>query len=101
LKIRCPRACSPSRSLLEVRFLWVLMSLDFWFLIRLHRARLFNEAKQPTYDTDADTGRSCLLNSLESPLVMASLPGAWIIVYGAYVVFILCFKPFFKLALWI
>jgi hypothetical protein len=30
---------------------------------------------------------------------MASLPGAWIIVFEAFVVFILLFKPFFKSAL--
>jgi hypothetical protein len=45
LRIRCPRACSPSRSLLEVRFLRVLVSLDLSSPIRLHMARLFNETE--------------------------------------------------------
>jgi hypothetical protein len=75
-----------------VRILRVLVSLDLRSLIRLHGMRLFNKVKQPPYDTSADMGGSCPygcpLNSLESLLAMVSLPGAWIIVFGAYVVFI-------------
>jgi hypothetical protein len=121
LKIRCPRACSPSRSLPNVRFLWVLVSLDLRYLIRLQRARLFNKVEQPPYDTGGSCPYGCPLNSLESPLAMVSLPSVWIIAYGcplnslesplaamvslpgvsilifgAYLVFIVRLKPFFK-----
>jgi hypothetical protein len=40
-----PPCLSPSRSLPEVRFLRVLVSLDLRCLIHLHRARLFSEAE--------------------------------------------------------
>jgi hypothetical protein len=48
---RCPSVSSPSRSLLELRFLRVLVSMNVGSLIRLYRVRVFDQAVHMTHGT--------------------------------------------------
>jgi hypothetical protein len=55
---RCPSAISPSRSLLEVRFLRVLVSRNVGSLICLHWVEVFDKEMCLTHGTTGPYGRS-------------------------------------------
>jgi hypothetical protein len=113
-----PRACFTSRSLLELRFLRIPVSLDLWFVICLHKAELFKGTKptdrlymhrygqalpvlvlvklhgaSPREALPPRWAYWCSLNSLELIRVRLFHPGTWIIILESFVIFNLRIYP--------
>jgi hypothetical protein len=56
-----PSACSPSRSLLEVRFLRVVVSVNVGYHICLRVVKVFDEAESVPHGTNMRYGRALLV----------------------------------------
>jgi hypothetical protein len=71
----CPYASSPSKTLLEVRFLWVLVSMNAGSLIRLHGVKVLDRAVSTIHGTAGWYGQAMAIPVLANAFV------AWLLAW--------------------